>query len=91
MTGRAIDAVSLDVGGVLGGPGDHGVLAHFLAGAGIDYDRRFGEGHYRAKWPRSTGAGRSRRSSPTTTTASCGPSGYRRTRWRPPAPCCCGC
>lgn len=48
MTERAIDAVSLDVGGVLVVP-DHGVLAHFLAGAGIDFDRaRFGEGHYRA-------------------------------------------
>ncbi|HET6954145.1 MAG TPA: HAD family hydrolase [Acidimicrobiales bacterium] len=44
----AIDAVSLDVGGVLVVP-DHGLLAHALDGAGIEYDRaRFGDGHYSA-------------------------------------------
>jgi FMN phosphatase YigB (HAD superfamily) len=43
-----IDAVSLDVGGVLVVP-DHGVLAHHLAAAGIDFDRAaFVDGHYRA-------------------------------------------
>jgi FMN phosphatase YigB (HAD superfamily) len=43
-----IDAVSLDVGGVLVVP-DHGILAHFLAAAGIAFDRsRFGDGHFRA-------------------------------------------
>jgi len=43
-----IDAVSLDVGGVLVVP-DHGVLAHHLAAAGVDFDRSvFAEGHYRA-------------------------------------------
>jgi putative hydrolase of the HAD superfamily len=43
-----IDAVSLDVGGVLTVP-DHGILAHFLAAAGIAFDRSaFGAGHYRA-------------------------------------------
>ena len=43
-----IEAVSLDVGGVLVVP-DHGILAHFLAAAGIAFDRAaFGDGHYRA-------------------------------------------
>jgi putative hydrolase of the HAD superfamily len=43
-----IDAVSLDVGGVLVVP-DHGVLAHHLRAAGIDFDRPcFGDGHFRA-------------------------------------------
>jgi putative hydrolase of the HAD superfamily len=43
-----IEAVSLDVGGVLTVP-DHGILAHFLAAAGIAFDRAaFGDGHYRA-------------------------------------------
>jgi putative hydrolase of the HAD superfamily len=43
-----IDAVSLDVGGVLVVP-DHGVLAHFLAAAGVTFDRSaFRDGHYRA-------------------------------------------
>ena len=46
--GSDIDAVSLDVGGVLVVP-DHGVLAHHLAAAGLDFDRAaFAEGHYRA-------------------------------------------
>jgi FMN phosphatase YigB (HAD superfamily) len=44
----AIDAVSLDVGGVLTVP-DHGLLAHFLTVAGVVHDRsRFLDGHYRA-------------------------------------------
>jgi putative hydrolase of the HAD superfamily len=43
-----IEAVSLDVGGVLVVP-DHGILAHFLAAAGVAFDRSaFGDGHYRA-------------------------------------------
>jgi FMN phosphatase YigB (HAD superfamily) len=43
-----IEAVSLDVGGVLTVP-DHGILAHFLAAAGIDFDRSaFRDGHFRA-------------------------------------------
>jgi FMN phosphatase YigB (HAD superfamily) len=43
-----IDAVSLDVGGVLTVP-DHGLLAHFLTVAGVAHDRsRFFDGHYRA-------------------------------------------
>jgi putative hydrolase of the HAD superfamily len=43
-----IDAVSLDVGGVLTVP-DHGLLAHFLTAAGVDFDRSlFFAGHYRA-------------------------------------------
>jgi FMN phosphatase YigB (HAD superfamily) len=43
-----IDAVSLDVGGVLSVP-DHGLLGHFLAAAGVAHDRSlFLEGHYRA-------------------------------------------
>jgi FMN phosphatase YigB (HAD superfamily) len=43
-----LDAVSLDVGGVLVVP-DHGLLGHALAAAGIDHDRsRFVDGHYRA-------------------------------------------
>jgi putative hydrolase of the HAD superfamily len=42
------EAVSLDVGGVLTVP-DHGLLAHFLAAAGVAFDRAaFGDGHYRA-------------------------------------------
>lgn len=42
----AIDAVSLDVGGVMVVP-DHGMLGHALARAGVRHDRaRFGEGHY---------------------------------------------
>ena len=50
-----IDAVSLDVGGVLVVP-DHGVLAHHLAAAGIDFDRSaFAEGHYRAMAEVATG------------------------------------
>ncbi len=44
----AIDAVSLDVGGVLLVP-DHGLIGHALTVAGIDHDRsRFLDGHYRA-------------------------------------------
>ncbi|HEX6419214.1 MAG TPA: hypothetical protein VFZ77_12000, partial [Acidimicrobiales bacterium] len=44
----ALDAVSLDVGGVLVVP-DHGILAHALATAGVAFDRgRFGDGHYSA-------------------------------------------
>lgn len=44
----ALDAVSLDVGGVLVVP-DHGILAHALATAGVSFDRsRFGDGHYSA-------------------------------------------
>ena len=44
----AIDAVSLDVGGVLLVP-DHGLIGHALTAAGIDHDRsRFLDGHYRA-------------------------------------------
>ena len=43
-----VEAVSLDVGGVLVVP-DHGVLAHHLAAAGVDFDRSaFAEGHFRA-------------------------------------------
>lgn len=43
-----IDAVSLDVGGVLVVP-DHGLIAHALTAAGIDHDRSaFLDGHYRA-------------------------------------------
>lgn len=42
----AVDAVSLDVGGVLVVP-DHGLVAHALAAAGVAFDRgRFGDGHY---------------------------------------------
>ena len=45
---KRVDAVSLDVGGVLVVP-DHGVLASALAQAGIEHDRsRFGVGHYLA-------------------------------------------
>ncbi len=44
----AIDAVSLDAGGVLVVP-DQGMLSHALTAAGVDHDRaRFTEGHYRA-------------------------------------------
>ncbi|HEX6420905.1 MAG TPA: HAD family hydrolase [Acidimicrobiales bacterium] len=44
----AVDAVSLDVGGVLVVP-DHGLLAHALTAAGVSFDRaRFGAGHYAA-------------------------------------------
>jgi putative hydrolase of the HAD superfamily len=43
-----IDAVSLDVGGVLTVP-DHGLVGHFLTAAGVDHDRSlFFAGHYRA-------------------------------------------
>lgn len=43
-----IDAVSLDVGGVLVVP-DHGLISHALTTAGIEHDRAaFGDGHYRA-------------------------------------------
>jgi putative hydrolase of the HAD superfamily len=43
-----IDAVSLDVGGVLTVP-DQGLLAHFLTAAGVDFDRSlFFAGHFRA-------------------------------------------
>jgi putative hydrolase of the HAD superfamily len=42
----SVDAVSLDVGGVLLVP-DHGLIGHALAGAGVAHDRsRFGDGHY---------------------------------------------
>jgi putative hydrolase of the HAD superfamily len=45
---RGIDAISLDVGGVLLVP-DHGMLSHALRLAGVDHDRsQFHEGHYRA-------------------------------------------
>jgi FMN phosphatase YigB (HAD superfamily) len=45
---RDIDAVSLDVGGVLVVP-DHGLIGHALAAAGIAHDRAaFLDGHYRA-------------------------------------------
>lgn len=44
----ALDAVSLDMGGVLVVP-DHGILAHALTTAGVAFDRRrFGDGHYAA-------------------------------------------
>ena len=44
----SIDAVSLDVGGVLVVP-DHGLIGHALTGAGVAHDRSaFLEGHYRA-------------------------------------------
>jgi FMN phosphatase YigB (HAD superfamily) len=43
-----IDAVSLDVGGVLTVP-DHGLIGYFLAAAGVAHDRSlFFAGHYRA-------------------------------------------
>ena len=43
-----IDALSLDVGGVLVVP-DHGLIGHALTAAGIAHDRAaFGDGHYRA-------------------------------------------
>jgi FMN phosphatase YigB (HAD superfamily) len=43
-----VDAVSLDVGGVLVVP-DHGMIGHALTAAGVTHDRRlFLEGHYRA-------------------------------------------
>ena len=43
-----IDAVSLDVGGVLVVP-DHGLIGHALASAGVAHDRSvFLDGHYRA-------------------------------------------
>lgn len=43
-----IDAISLDVGGVLVVP-DHGMIAGALTAAGVEHDaRRFTEGHYRA-------------------------------------------
>ena len=43
-----IDAVSLDVGGVLVVP-DHGLIGHALTAAGIAHDRgAFVDGHYRA-------------------------------------------
>src|SRR5918997_2655086 len=45
---RDIDALSLDVGGVLFVP-DHGLIGHALTVAGIDHDRSaFLDGHYRA-------------------------------------------
>jgi putative hydrolase of the HAD superfamily len=44
----AIDAVSLDAGGVLVVP-DHGLLSHALTTAGVDHDRdRFLDAHYEA-------------------------------------------
>jgi FMN phosphatase YigB (HAD superfamily) len=47
-TGERIEAVSLDVGGVLVVP-DHGLIGHFLARAGVDHDRAlFADGHFRA-------------------------------------------
>jgi putative hydrolase of the HAD superfamily len=43
---RTFDAVSLDAGGVLVVP-DHGLLAWFLAAAGVEHDRaRFADGHF---------------------------------------------